>query len=671
MDRVRDAVARGCTADVIAAVEGSRRRSTFALTNAIGRRNLEIVQCLVQSCDADINYTYFETNSRQTGLHRAAAYGSVEIAQYFVLGCGADTEAKDIRGMTALHLAITEGNNVEMAQCLVQTCGADVNAKDNSGRAALHYASASKNLTMVQCLAQTCGADVNAKDKCGRTVLHCASASNNVEMIQCLVQTCGVDVEAKDPCGLTALHHASALGSIKAAQYLIEAGADAYAPDLSGMTPLQRAASNDCYNRMTQFLHNVEGANTRPVGKSGIESALQIANFTKNALKMHGLLVSTDGQNVDPQDAALQRAIYSSSARMLQRLVDSTSVNIDATDENGMTAVHHVSMSRNECNAPAEEPDANDDVTDLRAAIASTLDWRMLDIATYLVQTGGANVDAQDKKGKTALHCCVHSGNSEIGRLLVATSHASLDIPDSDDCTTLQYAVKRRYMEMVQCLIQTGKVNVERKDKDGKTLLHHLINDNSIPLVRYLIENGASSVVNSVDNDGMTALHHACTSGCIGLVECLVLSCGADVDATNANGTTALHLASQRGSLRLITSLVQTCGANVDAVDDKGMTALHFAIMHNIVHNVEYLVQSGRAKVNVMDKSGWTALHHACHARGTVACTNKASILIKAGASVVAINGDGHNPIHIASSRGHGYLRLVRLLIAQYPYLEY
>ena len=56
-----------------------------------------------------------------------------------------------------------------------------------------------------------------------------------------------------------------------------------------------------------------------------------------------------------------------------------------------------------------------------------------------------ANVDAQDKDGKTVLHCAVENGQAKIVQLLLVCG-ANVDTEDKDGKTVLHFAVERRLL---------------------------------------------------------------------------------------------------------------------------------------------------------------------------------------------------------------------------------
>ena len=211
-------------------------------------------------------------------IHFAAAFGNIEEAKR-QLAAGANVNAKDKRGMTPLHKAVTQSlrrlvHNIRHADLkiieLLVAEGADVNAKDDEGRTpldfAIHYPEiinllrkhGGKNGTIhsaarggdIEAVKEflTAGVDVNARDANGMTPLHGAAWIGQKEAIELLIAK-GAGVNAKDKDGMTPLHSAIEgdewQGGYEIAELLIEKGADVNAKEDDGDTPLDLAISRN------------------------------------------------------------------------------------------------------------------------------------------------------------------------------------------------------------------------------------------------------------------------------------------------------------------------------------------------------------------------------------------------------------------------------------------
>jgi uncharacterized protein len=150
-----------------------------------------------------------------------------------LLQAGADVNAAQIDGTTALHWAAYHGD-AESAALLVRA-GARVDAVNRYGVPPLAVACENGNGAVVKLLLDA-GADANATMKGGETVLMLAARSGSLEAIDALLAR-GARHDARERHGQTALMWASAEGHLAVARKLIDAGADINAAIDSGFTP--------------------------------------------------------------------------------------------------------------------------------------------------------------------------------------------------------------------------------------------------------------------------------------------------------------------------------------------------------------------------------------------------------------------------------------------------
>ena len=179
------------------------------------------------------------------------------------------------------------------------------------------------------------------------------------------------------------------------------------------------------------------------------------------------------------------------------------------------------------------------------------------------------------------------------------TSGADVDAADQDGITALKFAALNGHLECVEALLQAGAA-VNAADQDGTTALMCAALNGHEDCVKALIKAGADvhvDVVDVADGDGRTALKFAALNGHLECVEALLQAgakADAGVDAVLEGGETALMFAALNGHLECVTALLQA-GADVNAENAEGETALMCAAQEGHTACVEALIQAGAA----------------------------------------------------------------------------
>jgi ankyrin repeat protein len=151
-----------------------------------------------------------------------------------LLAQGADVNAAQADGMSALHWAVYN-NDAETAGLLVRS-RVNVNATNRYGVPPLSLACTNGNATLVRLLLDA-GADANASLPGGETMLMTAARVGNLEAVKALLAR-GANPNAQEQRDQTALMWAAAEGHATVVRALIEAGSTINATLPSGFTPL-------------------------------------------------------------------------------------------------------------------------------------------------------------------------------------------------------------------------------------------------------------------------------------------------------------------------------------------------------------------------------------------------------------------------------------------------
>jgi ankyrin repeat protein len=190
--------------------------------------------------------TRYKANT--TPLMEACLFERVDIVKV-LLGGGADVNAKDDFGRTALIFAIQNGGQTSIVKALLDR-GADANATLADGRTPLMLSIDSPDI--VKALVEK-GADINAKNRdTGESVLMTMVLADNPESVKSLLAR-DANVNAKDDRGVTALMFAASNNKIVIAKLLLQKGADVNIKADNGETALLMAKRNG-FSTMMQLL---------------------------------------------------------------------------------------------------------------------------------------------------------------------------------------------------------------------------------------------------------------------------------------------------------------------------------------------------------------------------------------------------------------------------------
>ncbi|XP_067679439.1 uncharacterized protein [Haliotis asinina] len=230
---------------------------------AVEKKKFELVELLLQR-DGDSRVA---DETGMTPLHIASQSGNCQIVR-LLLKHGAAPNAVNENGRTSIHLA-SENLYKDCVQELLKE-GADPCAMDNKGLTPLHICvgvniamealkrkmmypfigpygipleSVEKSTTQLRhCIMKMlldAGANPNVSDNEGKSILYVASTEQSAETSVKILLEAGGDISTTDPDGRSLLHFVAESGKPEAYRLLVDSGADEYARDHSGRTPLQ------------------------------------------------------------------------------------------------------------------------------------------------------------------------------------------------------------------------------------------------------------------------------------------------------------------------------------------------------------------------------------------------------------------------------------------------
>jgi ankyrin repeat protein len=432
------------------------------LADAVESRDRARVRALLKQ-RIDVDATQVDG---MTALHWAVYHDDVEIAE-LVLRAGATVNVANRYGVTPLSLACTNGNAAIVERLL--KAGADPNAGIPGGETPLMTAARTGNLPSVKALL-TRGARVDAKDdRRGQTALMWAAAEGHANVVEELIAA-GADFRTRVPSGFTPLLFAVREGRLGVVRVLLKAGADVnetvpvegrrrgYGGRLppAGATPLLLAVLNAHFELAAALLDAGADPNADLPGYSVLHAMAVVRNpgIGDNDPAPQG---SGSMGSLELVDRLAARG-----ARLDARMTKRPNLNNTRLNELGATPFFlaaltaDVELMRALVRLGANPALTNaDNSTPLMAAAGlatrspgedAGTESEVLEAARLLLALG-ADVNAVDKNGETAMHAAAYKNLPQVVKFL-ATSGARIELwnrPNKFGWTPLAIAVGYRF----------------------------------------------------------------------------------------------------------------------------------------------------------------------------------------------------------------------------------
>ncbi|EAW20706.1 ankyrin repeat domain-containing protein [Aspergillus fischeri NRRL 181] len=382
-----------------------------------------------------------------------------------------------INGLSPLVVAARMPTEPQLLEALLQHGQIDVNMTDCEGRSALSYAAEFQQLQSLKSLLCK-GAKHDLQDSGGRTPLSWAATAGEPD------------------------HFLPAIKEV--IEQLLAAGADVNAEDWKKRTPLAWAT--------------IKG------NKATAELFLSVDNVNAD-------IPDTDGRT------PLSHAAELGLAEIVQLLLDSNA-DINLEDKCGRTPLLWATQKGHET------------------------------IVSELLASVGVDVDHLDPDGRSPLSHAAELGRGEIIQLLL-TSRADINLEDKLGRTPLLWATRTGHETIVYELLASPGVDVDLPDRDGRAALSFAAELGYASVVQTLVS--AHAYVNSEDNTGRTPLVWATVTRRADIVQSLLASGFVDLDHRDSDGRTAIFHAASLGYDDIMELLMQN-GANAFCTDKEGHT---------------------------------------------------------------------------------------------------
>jgi ankyrin repeat protein len=478
-------------------------------------------------------------------LHTAITLNRKENILQTLLAGGADVSIRNIEGKTPLYLAIEE-NRTQLIPLLL-TYQSDIFAADNVGITPFEKALRENSPCLTALITPE---TVQQSDNAGNTMLHTTIKNQGGIKIIGLILENKALVNARNNEGDIGLHLAVRQNDAEAGELLISRGADIFAPNARGESPLYLAFLSA--GGMRTWMINVHTLDARDgLGNSMLHYAAQwkldghIPYIVQQGAK-------TEAVNATGETPLFVAVKYNSNSTVRVLLASGASLN--SRDTLGNSTLH--------------------------AAVR----WNTRNTAVTLIDAG-IDINAHALNGKTPLHDAVRLGIIDIETLLISRG-ANIEVRDAEGNTPFMEAIMAGYPGTVERLVDLGADPTARNIR-GDTPLHIAVAVERSDLINMLIGWGAP--IHAKNAQGRTPFQNALISPRI--VSALLTK--DRIYVADDSGASPLHIAIQeRASLNIIKIIVDQ-GARLSSIDADGRSPLRLAVEQDAWDLAKLLADAG------------------------------------------------------------------------------
>ncbi|KAL4914745.1 ankyrin repeat-containing domain protein [Aspergillus aurantiobrunneus] len=362
---------------------------------------VEHVSMLLNAKEIDVNKEC-TSPAGGTALTLAAQEGRTDAVKLLLAHRDININHKDASGTTALTCA-AEAGFYDLVEALLDN-GADTEVQqEGSEGTAIMRAIDHGEVSIVQLLINR-GANVHHTDVFYRGLLHSAAVNRRSEILRILLaHDPTLDVNMQDVHGKTTLHDIARMGDLETVDVLLEHGADPTIKDNYGRTPIRVAHES----HHPAILETLRAARVRQ--KAEGRTSDSSPQRTDTGTVIEDVKRSDTGLSIPGTLPLWSLVISKQLAELKERLPDSSPDEINQIDlDMGQAALH----------------------------------WAVADQAEETVRlliSHGANINLQNRYGRTPLHLAVMESSWETAQMLLQAG-ADPNIDDQWGCPPLGMA---------------------------------------------------------------------------------------------------------------------------------------------------------------------------------------------------------------------------------------